>query len=142
MSERPSSTELLAWTLVGLATGLVAGAIAGAWLRPDPDAVVPEGERPGPRPSARPLRVADASRVVIEKLQADATLRQLEFEVLAVGPGVIELHGWVGSRAERTRAARIAASVPGVTTLVNSLLVHGEDDYPTPVLDDADDQPA
>jgi hypothetical protein len=141
MSERPSSTELLAWTLVGLATGLVAGVAASAWLRPDPD----REDRPEPRPDpdrTRPLRVADASRVVQERLQADSSLQDLTFDVLAVGPGVIELHGWVGSRAERTRAARLAASVPGVTTLVNSLLVHGEDDYPTPVRDDADDQSA
>jgi hypothetical protein len=140
MSERPSSTELLAWTLVGLATGLVAGAVAGAWLRPDPDAEDARGART-PEPAARPLRVADASRVVLERLRHDTALSALPLEVLAVGPGMIELHGWVGSRAERARAARLAAGVPGITTLVNSLLVHGEDDYPTPVLD-ADDQPA
>jgi hypothetical protein len=142
MSERPSSTELLAWTLVGLATGLVAGALAGAWLRPDPDSAQPlVRRREKARPAPRPLRVAEAARVVLERIQEDATLRDLSLEVLAVGPGVIELHGWVASRGERTRAARIAASVPGVTNLVNSLLVHGEDDYPVPVLD-ADDQTA
>lgn len=141
MSERPSSTELLAWTLVGLATGLIVGATASAWLRPDPDRE--DRPEPGPQPPrARPLRVADASRVVQERLRSDTTLHALDLDVLAVGPGVIELHGWVGSRAERTRAARLAASVPGVTTLVNSLLVHGEDDYPTPVRDDAGDQSA
>lgn len=140
MSERPSTTELLAWTLVGLATGLVAGAVAGAWLRPDPDRTEPTPS-PEPSPSARPLRVADASRVVLDRLQGDASLQDLTLDVLAVGPGVIELHGWVANRAQRTRAARLAASVPGVTTLVNSLLVHGEDDYPTPVAD-ADDQSA
>jgi hypothetical protein len=140
MSERPSSTELLAWTLVGLATGLVAGVAASAWLRPDPDNVEP----PAPPPEkdrAKPLRVADASRIVMERLQQDSALTDLTLEVIVVGPGVIELHGWVASRAQRTRAARLAASVPGVTTLVNSLLVHGEDDYPTPV-PDADDQSA
>lgn len=140
MSERPSSTELLAWTLVGLATGLVAGAVASAWLRPDPDHTEPAEPKPE-KERARPLRVADAARVVLERLQGDSALGGLELDVLAVGPGAIELHGWTSTRAQRTRAARLAASVPGVTTLVNSLLVHGEDDYPTPVLD-ADDQSA
>lgn len=141
MSERPSSTELLAWTLLGLATGLVAGAVAGAWLRPDPDVVKPAAGRPRPTPSTEPLRVAEAAGVVLRRLEEDDILRNLSFEVLAVGPGVVELHGWVASRAERTRAARIAASVPGVTNLVNSLLVHGEDDFPLPVRA-ADEQPA
>lgn len=141
MSQRPSSSELLAWTLVGLATGLVAGAVAGAWLRPDPDAEPESAARETPKPAAKPLRVGDASRVILERLRHDTALSGLEFEVLPIGPGAIELHGWVASRAERTRAARIAAGVPGVTNLINSLLVHGEDDYPTPVLD-ADDQPA
>jgi hypothetical protein len=140
MSERPSSTELLAWTLVGLATGLVAGAVASAWLRPDPDRNE-SAEREQQPERARPLRVADAARVVLDRLQGDSALSDLELDVLAVGPGAIELHGWTTTRAQRTRAARLAAGVPGVTTLVNSLLVHGEDDYPTPVLD-ADDQSA
>ena len=141
MSERPSSSELLAWTLVGLATGLVAGAVAGAWLRPDPDAATQLKEGVKAEPAAKPLRVGDASRVILERLRDDTALSRIDFEVLPIGPGAIELHGWVGSRAERARAARIAAGVPGVTNLINSLLVHGEDDYPTPVLD-ADDQPA
>jgi hypothetical protein len=141
MSERPSSTELLAWTLVGLATGLVAGAVAGAWLRPDPDAEERRPPKEKPQPAAKPLRVGEASRVILERLRHDTALSGVTFEVLPIGPGAIELHGWVASRAERARAARIAAGVPGITNLVNSLLVHGEDDYPTPVRD-ADDQPA
>ncbi len=143
MSDRPSSSELLAWTLLGLATGLVAGVIGGSWLRP---AEAGPGDAP-PRPRPRrtitraPLRVAEAARVVVDRLREEPALAHLALQAIAVGPGVIELHGWVGSRAERARAARIAAAIPGITTLVNSLLVHGEDDFAAPSRD-ADDQTA
>ena len=43
-------------------------------------------------------------------------------------PGVVELHGWVPSRAIRARAARVAAQVPGIERVVNCILVRGEDD--------------
>ena len=41
---------------------------------------------------------------------------------------MVELHGWVPSRGLRARAARAVAAAPGIDTLVNCLLVHGEDD--------------
>lgn len=143
MSERPSTTELLAWTLVGIATGLVAGVVAGGWLRPAEAGATDDQAHPRPlkRTEGAPLRVADAARVVTQQLQSEAALRHLPLQVIAVGPGVVELHGWVSTRAERARAARVAAAVPGITTLVNSLLVHGEDDFPAPSRE-VDDQPA
>ncbi|HJS46957.1 MAG TPA: BON domain-containing protein, partial [Gemmatimonadales bacterium] len=52
--------------------------------------------------------------------------------------GVVELRGWVASRAARARAARLVADLPGVDAVVNHLLVRGEDDLPAPDLRLAD----
>jgi hypothetical protein len=49
-------------------------------------------------------------------------------QVTLVSRGIVELHGWVRSRAERAQAARVACDVPGVDTVINSILVRGEDD--------------
>lgn len=141
MRERPSSSELLAWSLVGLGLGLVAGLTFGGWLGPvrrEPRAEAPEGHVA--RESA-PLRAAQAERAVRRALERDPELKGLGLRALAAGPGVVELHGWVPTRAMRTRAARLAGAVDGINTLVNGLLVHGEDDPAEPALD-ATDQPA
>jgi osmotically-inducible protein OsmY len=52
--------------------------------------------------------------------------------VLPVSARTVELHGWVASRAERTLAARVARGVPGLDTIINCILVHGEDDFNSP----------
>jgi hypothetical protein len=40
----------------------------------------------------------------------------------------VELRGWVTDRSSRTLAARVACAVPGIETVINSILVRGEDD--------------
>ncbi len=49
--------------------------------------------------------------------------------------GAVELRGWVPTRTIRTAAGRAALAVPGIESVINSILVRGEDDRP------ASDQP-
>jgi len=51
---------------------------------------------------------------------------------MAVTRGTVELRGWVADRPARTLAARVACAVPGIDTVINSILVRGEDDRITP----------
>jgi hypothetical protein len=139
MRARPSSSELLAWSLVGLGVGLVAGIGLAGWLgpnRPREDAPNLDPER-ALRPP-KPLKAAAAERAVQRALASDPDFKHLELKALSVGPGVVELHGWVSTRALRTRAMRRAAEVEGIESLINCLLVHGEDDPAEPHLDATD----
>lgn len=144
MRHRPSASELLAWSLVGATAGLVAGFALGEWLGPmnrqrlagrlgaDDD-----GADRGPAPTS----ITETTRRAEVALAHDPTLRGLRLTPIAVSPGVVELHGWVSSRAERAHAARTLAAAPGIESLVNCLLVRGEDDTPDTTPDLAD-QPA
>jgi hypothetical protein len=128
---RPASTELLAWALVGAAVGLTLGFVAGEFLGPTARQRAQRLVTPGTRPKgddAPPLRPRELVRVVRTALARDPELKALDIEPLPVGPGVVELHGWVPSRALRARAVRLVREVPGLDTLVNRLLVEGEDD--------------
>lgn len=136
---RPPASELLAWTLVGAAIGVVAGFALGEVLGPSGrrgarDLFRGTSPKPGPRS-------AELVRAVRAALLLDPQLRELELEPLPAGPGVVELHGWVPNRATRARAVRAVSGVTGVDRLVNCLLVRGEDDTGTP-FDAATDQPA
>ncbi|MEO8030062.1 MAG: BON domain-containing protein [Gemmatimonadota bacterium] len=121
-------TSSLRWTLIGLTVGLAAGAAAAIWYRP----VNRERARRlarrflGQRDTV--LRMAPLVRAVERLIAADARLAPLDLEAIAVSAGRIELHGWVPSRELRARAWRIARQAPGIETLINSILVHGEDD--------------
>ena len=94
----------------------------------------------GGRATVPRLKASDTARAARRVLQADTQLCQLGLEAIAVGPGVVELHGWVPNRTIRARASRIVAAVPGIDSLVNCLLVHGEDDAAATL--DVTDQPA
>ena len=74
-------------------------------------------------------------------IRADETLSKLELHPVGVGAGVVELHGWVPSRALRGRAVRLLQAMPGLERLVDCVLVHGEDDAPEH-LEDVTDQTA
>lgn len=139
MRARPSSSELLAWSLVGLGVGLVAGVGLAGWLgpsRPREDAPSLDPEQAFRAP--RLLMAAAAERAVERALAGDPDFRHLDLKALSVGPGVVELHGWVPTRALRTRAMRRAAEAEGIESLINCLLVHGEDDPAEPHLDATD----
>jgi osmotically-inducible protein OsmY len=81
-------------------------------------------------------------RAVEVALRADPRLTGLTIEARAVSRGAVELRGWVPSRSIRTTAGRTALAVPGIESVINSLLVRGEDDRPSPDQSRAADQSA
>jgi BON domain len=123
-----SGMQVFLWTTFGVGTGLLAGFALSEW--------VGDVNRTRFRRAARrlgqsaPARVTPAAsaRTVDAAIQADPKLSRHSIEVIAVSRGTIELRGWVTDRATRARAARVAYAVPGIETVINSILVRGEDD--------------
>jgi hypothetical protein len=77
-----------------------------------------------------------------QTLDAEPALAGLGLEAVPSGPGAVELRGWVSSRIQRARAARTVRGVPGIESVVNRILVRGEDDRPHPDVLRPADQPA
>jgi hypothetical protein len=122
-----------------LAIGLAAGVAAGFGLR----ALVGRLDRRQVRDAvaawAGRQAVPDTGRAVGRRiavaLGADAALSGLTLDTVPVGPGRVELHGWVPTRAARARAIRIAADAAPGTDVVNRLVVPDEDESsPDPVV--------
>jgi hypothetical protein len=127
-SEQLSGTQVLLWTTLGLGTGLVAGFALSEWTggvnRPRMRRVA---ERLGQAAPAR-LTPAASARAVDAALHTEPRLSRFTIEVVPVSRGTVELRGWVTERASRTLAARVACAVAGIDTVINSILVRGEDD--------------
>jgi hypothetical protein len=126
--DKLSGTQIFLWTTLGVGTGLVAGFALGEW--------VGGVNRTRFRTAARrlshqgPARVTPAAsaRAVEAAIQAEPRMAGLSIEAMAVSRGTVELRGWVKDRSSRTLAARIAGKVPGIDSVINSILVRGEDD--------------
>ena len=116
-------------SLLALALGAAAGFAAATWFGPRLREVgaglgrllTGDEEEPQPHSSHLASRVRGA-------FAADPLLASLELEPIPVSAGMVELHGWVATRSERARAWRVARAVPGIESIVNCILVHGEDD--------------
>lgn len=130
---KPASTGVVP-VAFGLAVGAALGFLMGEWLGPVAPRGVTRRPRPVPAPSMAEL-VHDAQSVLV----ADVQLREWQLDVLPVGRGRIELRGWVGTRAARTRAARLVREEVTAEAVINSILVRGEDDLPQAEIDHGDD---
>jgi hypothetical protein len=123
-----SGAQLVLWTSFGLGTGLVAGFALSEWLggvnRPRMQRVARRLKQAAP---AR-LTPAASARSVEAALQSESRLAGFIIEVVPISRGTVELRGWVNDRAARTLAARVACAVTGIDTVINSILVRGEDD--------------
>jgi hypothetical protein len=64
---------------------------------------------------------------VLKAFVADPVFRERAVDIGALEPSVIELSGWVLTKAERMRATAVAKGIPGVLTVVNELLVGDPD---------------
>ena len=130
MKRGTSLVGLLGWSIGGAALGLAAGLIVNETMGEVGPARIKGLVRK--RRRAMPARTGQLARLVRQALRADPDLAHLTLDALAVSAGSVELHGWVATRAERARAARVACAVPGLERLINCLLVHGEDDFNSP----------
>ena len=137
-----SGGEVVLWTALGAGAGLVAAIALSEWVGD----VNPERVRrmAGRLREHEPTRLtASASvRAVQVALAAESRLTGLPIEARALGRGAVELRGWVPSRSIRTCAGRTALAVPGIESVINSLLVRGEDDRPSSEHPRAADQSA
>jgi hypothetical protein len=132
MARRPTSSELLAWMLVGSSLGLAAGYLAAELAAP----LKTGGPRRRSSVSRRPPTGTSLADLARASLAEDPALRDLGIEALPASAGVVELHGWVPDRRVRTRAGRVVAAVAAIREVVNCLLVRGEDDLAMNHLDE------
>ena len=138
-----SGYEIVGWTSLGVLTGVVAGFGLSEWIGAASPHRLARIVTSRPQPRTGPvLSAAATARAAGAALDADPTLCELGLEVTPVMLGVVELHGWVPSRAVRAYAGRVARAVSGVDRVVNSLLVHGEDDQGAPRKDRPTNQSA
>jgi BON domain len=138
-----SGLEIVGWTTLGVLSGIVAGFGLSEWIgavtRRRLTRLVANRPLRAPRP---PLTAAATARAACAALDADPALAELALEATPVAVGVVELHGWVPSRAIRAYAGRVARGVPGIERVVNRLLVDGEDDRDFPRKDRPTNQTA
>ena len=137
-----SGGEVVLWTALGAGAGLLAAIAMSEWVgdvnRGRVRRITERLREKGPTR----LTASASARAVQVALDADPRLAGLSIEARAVSRGAVELRGWVPSRILRTAAGRTALAVPGIESVINSLLVRGEDDRPSPDQPRAADQSA
>ena len=127
--EQPlSAAQIFLWTTLGVGTGIIAGFALSEWTGGvNPPRVRRAAHRLGQSAQVR-LSPAGSARAVNAALQAEPRLSAFAIEVVPINRGTVELRGWVTTRGARTLAARVACAVQGIDTVINSILVRGEDD--------------
>jgi hypothetical protein len=127
-SVRHSDERALGPVITGLALGFLAGfLIRGAVGGVDRRRLQTLREELTGAYPVRPLARA-AVTAVRSALEREPTLSGIPFEVVAVGRGHVEVHGWVPSRSHRARAIRVAMTAAPDIDVTNRLSVRGEDD--------------
>jgi len=126
--DRLGGLQVILWTGLGLGAGLVAGFALSEWIGGVSRHRVTGAARRFREPSPTRLTTSASARAVLAALQAEPRLAGIPVEALPVARGVVELRGWVPTRAARTLAGRTALATPGIESVINSLLVRGEDD--------------
>jgi hypothetical protein len=126
--KRLSGIEVLLWTTIGVSTGLVAGFALTQWVGGVDRLRVRRAV--GRLREAAPTRLTTSAsvRAVEAALQAEPRLAGMGIQAIPIGRGVVELRGWVPTRPARTLAGRVALATPGIESVINSILVRGEDD--------------
>jgi hypothetical protein len=137
-----SGGEVLLWMALGVGSGLLAAIALSEWVGDvNPGRVRRVADRLRENVPTR-LTASASVRAVEVALGAEPRLAGLTIEARAVSRGAVELRGWVPSRSIRTVAGRTALAVPGIESVINSILVRGEDDRPSPDHPRAADQSA
>ena len=126
--DRLGGLEIMLWSGLGIGVGLAAGFILSEWVGDVNRNRVSGVARRLREGSPSRLTTSATARAVAAALDAEPRLAGLGIQTLAVARGVVELRGWVPTRAARTIAGRTALAAPGIESVINSLQVHGEDD--------------
>ena len=126
--DRLSGFQVILWTGLGLGAGLAAGFTLSGWIGGVSRLRVTGVARRLREPSPTRLTTSASASAVLAALKAEPRLAGIPVEALPVARGVVELRGWVPTRAARTLAGRAALATPGIESVINSLLVRGEDD--------------
>ncbi|HJR16999.1 MAG TPA: BON domain-containing protein [Gemmatimonadales bacterium] len=127
-SKRLSGSQVFLWTTLGVGSGLVAGFALSEWIGGVNQTRVRRVAKSLGHSSPSHHTSAASARAVEGALAAEKRLAGCSLTVLPVSRRSVELRGWVGDRGARTLAARVAGAVPGVESVINSILVRGEDD--------------
>jgi hypothetical protein len=127
-NDRLSGAQAILWTGLGVGVGLVAGFALSEWVGGVSRIRVRGVARRLRQPTPTRLTTSASARAVDAALRAEPRLAGIGIETLAVARGVVELRGWVPTRAARAIAGRAALAAPGIESVINSLLVRGEDD--------------
>jgi len=127
-----SGTQILLWTTFGVGTGILAGFALGEWVGGVNQTRVRRVAQKLGYSGVLHHTSASSARAVEAALGAEPRLVGCALEVVRISRRSVELRGWVGDRPARTLAARVAGAVPGVETVINSILVRGEDDRVIP----------
>ena len=123
-----SGAQIFLWTTLGVGTGLLAGFALSEWVGGVNRTRFRRAARRISHPAPPRVTPAQSARAVEAAIQGEPRLAGLSIEAMAVSRGTVELRGWVQDRGSRTLAARVARAVPGVDSVINSILVRGEDD--------------
>jgi osmotically-inducible protein OsmY len=127
-----SGTQILLWTTFGVGTGLLAGFALGEWVGGVNQTRVRRVAKGLAQSGLLHHTSAASARAVETALKAEPRLAGCALEVVPISRRSVELRGWVGDRPARTLASRVAGAVQGVETVINSILVRGEDDRVIP----------
>ena len=133
---RGSRTSVGPWALLGFGAGIAAGFVLGEMVGGGGTARV--GRLVGSlKRTAKSGTRSDRAVTILAVLEAEPELAGLRFSLVPAGRHGFELRGWVPNRSARARASRLAQAASGGLSMVNRLLVRGEDDaHPELVLDD------
>lgn len=132
---RPNRPPVGPWAVLGFGAGLAAGFLLGEVFGPGGPARVGRMVR-GLKPKTAPESRAERATTILAVLEAEPELAGLHFSLVPAARGGLELRGWVPSRSLRSRALRLAHAASGGLPILDRLLVRGEDDAPSLVLDD------
>ena len=126
--DRLGGLEIVLWSGLGIGVGLVGGFALSEWVGDVNRSRVSGVARRLRGGSPSRLTTSATARAVAAALDAEPRLAGLGIQVLAMARGVVELRGWVPTRAARTIAGRTALAAPRIESVINSLQVRGEDD--------------
>ena len=126
--DRLGGIQVILWTGLGLSVGVVAGFALSEWVGGVSRTRMTGVARRLREAAPTRLTTSASARAVLAALQAEPRLAGIPIDALPVARGVVELRGWVPTRAARTLAGRTALATPGIESVINSLLVRGEDD--------------